>query len=152
MRRFGVDADATLMHDFDHAVLFADVDVGKGLGLISVEEVTTPKRRRSEIRYSNKQGPGRSRAFAEQLYEKRGFEAKMQDLIGDVELDDRLRQQGEDDRKERERRGWDAVHWRYGTGSTDDERGVWWRVDEAMALLDEMATAADVGFAETHGG
>ena len=30
----------------------------------------------------------------------------MQDLIGDVELDDRLRQQGEDDdRKERERRG-----------------------------------------------
>ena len=76
----------------------------------------------------------------------------MQDLIGDVELDDRLRQQGEGDRKERERRGWDAVHWRYGTGSTDDERGVRWRVDEAMALLDEMATAADVGFAETHGG
>ena len=69
----------------------------------------------------------------------------MQDLIGDIELDERLRQQGEDDRKERERRGWDAVHWRYGTGSTDDERGIRWRVDEAMALLDEMATAADVG-------
>ena len=34
----------------------------------------------------------------------------MQDLIGDVELDDRLRQQGEDDdRKERERRGWDMA-------------------------------------------
>ena len=32
----------------------------------------------------------------------------MQDLIGDVELDERLRQQGEDDRKERERRGWDG--------------------------------------------
>ena len=42
--------------------------------------------------------------------QKRGFEAKMQDLIGDVELGDRLRQQGEDDRKERERRGWGAVH------------------------------------------
>ena len=29
VRRFGVDADATLMHYFDHAVLFADVDVAK---------------------------------------------------------------------------------------------------------------------------
>ena len=76
----------------------------------------------------------------------------MQDLIGDIELDERLRQQGEEDRKERERRGWDAVYCWYGTGSTDDERGIRWRVDEAMALLDEMATAADVGFAETHGG
>ena len=64
------------------------------------------------------------RAFAGQLYENRGFEAKTQDLIGDVQLDDCLRQQGEDDRKERERRGWDAAHWRYGTGSTDDERGI----------------------------
>ena len=77
----------------------------------------------------------------------------MQDLIGDVEeLDDCLRQQGEDDREERERRGWDAVHWHYGTGSTDDDRGIRWRIDEAMAQLDGMATAADVGFAETHGG
>ena len=32
VRRFGVDADATLMHDFDHAVLFADVNVGQVLG------------------------------------------------------------------------------------------------------------------------
>ena len=64
--------------------------------------------------------------FSEQLYEKRGFEAKMQDLVGDLKLDDRLRQQGEDDRKERERCGWDAVHWRYGMGSTDDERGIRW--------------------------
>ena len=44
------------------------------------------------------------------------------------------------------------MHWQYGTGSTDDERGIRWRIDEAMALLDEMATAADVGFAETHSG
>ena len=109
------------MHDFDHAVLFADVDVGKVLGLMSATEVVTPKRRRSEIRYSDKQGLERFRAFAGQLYEKRGLETKMQDLIGDVQLDDCLRQQGEDDRKERQRRGWDAVHWRYGTGSTDDE-------------------------------
>ena len=152
MRRFGVDADATLMHDFDHAVLFADVGVRKVLGLASVEEVTTPKRRSSEVRYSDKQGLERFRTFAEQLYENRGFEGEMQDLIGDVELNDRLRQQGGDGKKERERSGWDAVHWRYGTGSTDDERGIRWWVDEAMALLDEMTTAADVGFAETHGG
>ena len=145
VRRFGVDTDATLIHDFDHAVLFADVGVGNVLGLTSVEEVTTTKRRRSEIRYSDKQGLERFRTFAEQLYEKRGFEAKMQDLIGDVELDDRLRQQGEDDRKERERRGWDAAHWRYGTGSTDNERGIRRRIDEAMALLDVMAMAAEVG-------
>ena len=64
----------------------------------------------------------------------------------------RRSRQGEDDRKERERRGWDALldaaYWRYGTGSTDDERAVRWRVDEAMALLGEMATAtaADVGY------
>ena len=133
-------------------MLIADVDVGKVLGMAPVEEVATPKRRRSEIRYSDKQGLERFRAFADQLCEKWGFEAKVQGRIGDVELDDRLRQQGEDGRKERERRGWDAVYWRYGTASTDDERGIRWRLDEAMALLDEMATAADVGFAETHGG
>ena len=34
----------------------------------------------------------------------------MQDLIGDIELDERLRQQGDDDMNEWERRGWDAVH------------------------------------------
>ena len=44
------------------------------------------------------------------------------------------------------------MHWRYGTGNTDDERGIRWQIGEAMALLDEMATAADVGLAETHGG
>ena len=58
VQRFGVDADDTLMHDFDHAVLFADVDVARVLGLTSVEEVTTPKRHRSEIRYSDKQWAG----------------------------------------------------------------------------------------------
>ena len=73
MQRVGVDTDDTLMHDFDHAVLFADVDVAKVLGLMSMEEVTTPKRRRSEIRYSDKQGLERFRTFAEQLYEKRGI-------------------------------------------------------------------------------
>ena len=65
------------MHDFDHAALIADVDVARVLGLTSVEGVTVPKRRRSEIRYSDKQGLERFRTFAEQLYEKRGFEAKM---------------------------------------------------------------------------
>ena len=29
----GVGADATQMHDFDHTVLFADIDVGKVLGV-----------------------------------------------------------------------------------------------------------------------
>jgi len=50
VRQFGIDADDTLMHDFDHAVLFARVDVVKVLGLTSAEEVATPKRRRSEVR------------------------------------------------------------------------------------------------------
>ena len=105
MRRFGIDADDTLMHDFDHAVLFADVDMGKVLGLMSAAVVMPPKRRRSEIRYSAKQGLERFWAFVAQLYETRGFEAKTQDLVGDAKLDDYLRQQGEDDMKERERRG-----------------------------------------------
>ena len=46
--------------------------------MTSAEEVVTPEeRRRSEVRYSHKQGLERFRTFAEQLYEKRGFEAKM---------------------------------------------------------------------------
>ena len=76
VRRFGVDADATLMHDFDHAVLFADVGVAKVIGLTSMEEVTTSKRRRPEIRYSDKQGLERFRTFAKKLHEKRGFDTK----------------------------------------------------------------------------
>ena len=46
------------------------------------EEVTTPKRRRSEVRYSDKQGLERFRTFAEKLYEKRGFEIKCKHLSG----------------------------------------------------------------------
>jgi len=84
VRQFGIDADGTLMQDFGHAVLFADVDVVRGIGLTPVEEVAMLKRRRSEIRYSDKQGLERFRTFAEQLYEKRGFEAKMHDLMGDI--------------------------------------------------------------------
>ena len=53
------------MHAFDHAVLFADENVVKVLGLTSTDEVTMPKRGRSEIRYSDKQGLERFRTSAE---------------------------------------------------------------------------------------
>ena len=76
----------------------------------------------------------------------------MSDLIGNVELDDWLVQQGKEDRVNREEKGWDEVHWREGDVSTDDDFGIRWRIDEAMCLLDKMATDCDVEFEQTHGG
>ena len=49
-------------------------------------------------------------------------------------------------------KGWDAVHWREGDASTDENFEMRWRIDEAMCLLDKMATNWDVGFEQTHGG
>ena len=78
------------------------------------------------------------------------LDVKMHDLIGDVELNDDLALEGERDRDEREQLGWDAVHWRREADLTTI--GIRWRIDEALRVLDEMATAADVGFEATHGG
>ena len=33
VRKFGIGSDATLMHDFDHAIVFTDLDVKAILGL-----------------------------------------------------------------------------------------------------------------------
>ena len=74
----------------------------------------------------------------------------MHDLIGNVELDDWLVQQGKEDRVNREEKGWHEVHWREGDASTDEDFGIRWRIDEAMCLLDKMATDCDVGFEQIY--
>ena len=51
----------------------------------------------------------------------------------------------------REEKGWDEVHWREGDVSTDDDFGIRWRIDEAVCLLDKMATDCDVDLSKRTG-
>ena len=68
VRRFGIDADRGLMVDFDHAFLFADIDMCQVLGLKRTSpQPQVPVRRKSKIRYSDKPGVAQFREFAEAL-------------------------------------------------------------------------------------
>ena len=79
------------MVDFDHAVLFADVDVCQVLGLARASpQPRVPARRKSTIRYSDKKGVERFREFADKFYAKRRLHERMHDLIGNLELGDEL--------------------------------------------------------------
>ena len=122
------------------------------LGLSAVVDLSLPRRRRSSIMYGDKKGLKRFHHFADHLYGKRGLDVKMHELIGYIELGDSLRQPGEKDRQERKSRGSGAVHWRRNAGSTDDDFGMRWRIDEALSLLGTMTTMADEEFEATHGG
>lgn len=82
-----------------------------------------PKRRRSQIRCGDKLGLERYRTYAEQFYDKRGLDGRMEDLIGGIELGDWLKQQGEIDRTEHEKKGREEVHWRR-DGDSDKEMGI----------------------------
>ena len=60
VRQFGIDADRDLMVDFDHAVLFTDIDMCQVLGLErSSPRPQVPVRRKSTIRHSDKRQAGR---------------------------------------------------------------------------------------------
>ena len=66
VRKFGIDADRDRMVDFDHAVMFTDVDMCQVLWLERPSSrPPVPVRRKSTIRYSDKPGVAQFREFAE---------------------------------------------------------------------------------------
>ena len=72
---------------------------------------------------------------------------KVHELIGDLTLDSTLTEFGRVAREADAAAGWDACHWRpNGQPDVGTLRG---KVDEALRLLDEFATQADVGFQST---
>ena len=104
---------------------------------------------KSQIRYSDKKRVARFRTYAADLYEKQGMSDKLHELIGDLTLDGTLMELGRVAREADAAAGWDACHWRpNGQADVGTLRG---KIDEAMRLLDEFATQADVGFEATHG-
>ena len=140
LRRFGIDDDANLLLDFDHAIMFTDLDVAAALGLSPRRK--QPKfdgRRKSAIRYSDKQQLERFRPFAEDLFVKLKLDECMEQLIGSIKLDDDLKLRGTNEVETDEQLGWEAVHWiknPNGSGSAFP--------DQAHRAPDEPADAARV--------
>ena len=62
------------------------------------------------IKYGDKKGAKQFREYSGKLYEKRELARKMQDLAGNIALNDILAQQGAEDRAKRERVGWEQVY------------------------------------------
>ena len=150
IKAFGIAAPAELMIDYDHSVLFCDLDVTQLLELGTRKPAPDlPQRHKSQIRYSDKKRVARFRTYAANLYDKQGVAEKIQALIGDLELNDTLTELGREEREAEAAKGWDTCHWR--PDSQADVATLRGKIDEAMRLLDEFATSADVGFQSTHG-
>ena len=74
---------------------------------------------------------------------------KVHALIGDLALDGALTELGRAAREADAEADWDACHWRPNKqAGVTTIRG---KIDEAMRLLGDFATQADVGFQSTHG-
>ena len=70
IKSFGVAAPADLMVDYDHSILFCDLDVTRLLELGARKPAATlPQRHKSQIRYSDKKRVARFRTYAADLYE-----------------------------------------------------------------------------------
>ena len=150
IKAFGVAAPADLMIDYDHSILFCDLDVAQLLELGERKPAATlPQRHKSQIRYSDKKRVARFRNYATDLYEKHGVSDKVHGLIGDLTLDGTLTELGRVAREADAAAGWDACHWR--PNRQADVSTLRGKIDEAMRLLDDFATQADVGFQSTHG-
>ena len=74
---------------------------------------------------------------------------KVRELTGDLALDDTLTELGREAREADAAAGWDSCHWR--PNAQADVGTLRGKIDEAMRLLGEFATLADVGFQSTHG-
>ena len=74
---------------------------------------------------------------------------KVHGLIGDLTLDGALTELGRVAREVDAAAGWGACHWPNRQADANTLRG---KTDEAMRLLDDFATQADVGFQSTHTG
>ena len=150
IKAFGVAAPADLMIDYDHSILFCDLDVTQLLELGTRKPASDlAQRHKSQIRYSDKKRVARFRTYATDLYEKQGVAEKVRKLIGDLALDDDLIKLGREAQAADAEAGWDACHWR--PNKLADVATLRGKIDEAMRLLDEFATSADVGFQSTHG-
>ena len=110
---------------------------------------TLPQHHKSQICHSDKKRIARFRTYAADLYEKQGTAGKAHNLIGDLALDGTLADVGRVAREADAEAGWGSCHWRpNGQADVSALRG---GIDEAMRLLDDFATQADVGFQATHG-
>ena len=110
---FGVAAPADLMVDYDHSIIFCDLDVTLLLELGERNPAATlPQRHKSRIRYSDKKCVARFRKYATDLYEKQGVSDKVHDLIRDLTLDGTLTELGRVAREADAAAGWGACHWR----------------------------------------
>ena len=110
---------------------------------------TLPQRHKSQIRYSTKKRVARFRDYATDLYEKHGVSDNVHSLIGNLALDGALTEPGRVAREADAAAGWGACHWR--SNRHADISTLRGKIDEAMRLLDDFATQADVGFQSTHG-
>ena len=90
VRRFGIDADRDLMVDFDHAVLFTDIDMCQVLGPKRTSpQPHVPARRKSKSRYSDKLGVAQFRDFADKRVWRSEWAAAAQ--LRDGLIDDGVR-------------------------------------------------------------
>ena len=132
------------------SILFCDLDVAQLLELGERKPAATlPQRHKSQIRYSDKKRVARFRTYATDLYEKQSISDKAHDLIGDLTLDGTLTELGRVAREADAAAGLGACHWR--PNSQADVSTFRSKIDEAMRLLGDFATRADVGFQSTHG-
>jgi hypothetical protein len=95
VQAFGVAAPDDFVVDYDHSVLFRNLDVVQLLELGERKPaVLLPQRHKSQIRYSDKKRVTRFRAYATDLYEKHGEARRVHALIGDLALDGALTKLG----------------------------------------------------------
>ena len=132
VRRFGIHAGPDLCEDRGgrYAALFVDVGVVSLLGIAKPQQpVKTKGWFESAVKYSDKPRLARFRGFADNFFNKRGLNATMESLIGNVVLDKELQQRAALERDEAERRGWEQEHWRpAGAGRDGTQRDVGVRV------------------------
>ena len=150
MQAFGIAASNDLMVDYDHSVLFCDLDVVQLLELGERKPAAfLPQRHKLQIRYSDKKRVTRFRAYATDIYEKRGVARQVHALIGDLALDGALTELGRAAREADAAAGWGVCHWR--PDKRADITTIRGKTDEAMRPLGDFATQADVDFQSTHG-
>ena len=137
------------MIDYDHSILFCDLDVTQLLELGERKPAAMlPQRHKSQIRCSDKKRVLWFRDYATDLYEKHDVARKVHALIGDLALDGALTELGRAAREADAEAGWGACHWR--PNKQADVTTLHGKMDEAVRLLDVLATQADVGFQSTH--
>jgi hypothetical protein len=152
VRRFGIDDNnpgITEDRGGRHSALFDDVDVNAVLGLgVPSSAGGGVQQHKSQIKYSDKPRLARFRNFATEFFDTRGLDGAVSALIGDVVLNEQLREEGERCRRDHEEKGWDEVRWRTrsasqgGEGTGDRQGRTAGRDDDGMAAGDGRSVNA----------